>query len=63
MFSIKKLLQLLLLFLAAPDLQFNHTDHNYRCVTRIDLKKEQEKFCNKIWKSGKESGSIVLLRC
>ncbi|XP_013050092.2 WD repeat-containing protein 27 isoform X1 [Anser cygnoides] len=32
------------------------TDHNYRCVARIDLKKEQEKFCNKIWKSGKESG-------
>ncbi|NWZ25789.1 WDR27 protein, partial [Asarcornis scutulata] len=32
------------------------TDHNYRCVARINLKKEQEKFCNKIWKSGKESG-------
>ncbi|NXO39490.1 WDR27 protein, partial [Locustella ochotensis] len=31
-------------------------DHNYRCVTHIDLKKEQEKFCNKVWKSGKEIG-------
>uniref|UniRef100_A0A8C8E6V2 WD repeat domain 27 n=1 Tax=Otus sunia TaxID=257818 RepID=A0A8C8E6V2_9STRI len=29
-------------------------DHNYRCVTHINLKKEQEKFCNKLWKSGKE---------
>ncbi|NWI84461.1 WDR27 protein, partial [Pitta sordida] len=32
------------------------SDHNYRCVTRINLKKEQEKFCNKMWKSGKETG-------
>ncbi|XP_071404074.1 WD repeat-containing protein 27 isoform X5 [Pithys albifrons albifrons] len=31
-------------------------DHNYRCVTHINLKKEQEKFCNKLWKSGKEIG-------
>ncbi|XP_032910950.1 WD repeat-containing protein 27 isoform X4 [Catharus ustulatus] len=30
--------------------------HNYRCVAHIDLKKEQEKFCNKVWKSGKEIG-------
>ncbi|NXI13906.1 WDR27 protein, partial [Irena cyanogastra] len=29
------------------------SDHNYRCVAHIDLKKEQEKFCNKVWKSGK----------
>ncbi|TRZ23999.1 hypothetical protein HGM15179_003171 [Zosterops borbonicus] len=32
------------------------SDHNYRCVAHIDLKKEQEKFCNKMWKSGKELG-------
>ncbi|NXP29001.1 WDR27 protein, partial [Scytalopus superciliaris] len=32
------------------------SDHNYRCVTHINLKKEQEKFCNKVWKSGKEIG-------
>ncbi|XP_074781203.1 WD repeat-containing protein 27 [Athene noctua] len=32
------------------------SDHNYRCVTHINLKKEQEKFCNKMWKSGKERG-------
>ncbi|NXU12440.1 WDR27 protein, partial [Pardalotus punctatus] len=32
------------------------SDHNYRCVARIDLRKEQEKFCNKLWKSGKEIG-------
>ncbi|XP_051667099.1 WD repeat-containing protein 27 isoform X2 [Manacus candei] len=32
------------------------SDHNYRCVTHINLKKEQEKFCNKTWKSGKEIG-------
>ncbi|NXA10928.1 WDR27 protein, partial [Sapayoa aenigma] len=32
------------------------SDHNYRCVTRINLKKEHEKFCNKVWKSGKEAG-------
>ncbi|NWT33672.1 WDR27 protein, partial [Cardinalis cardinalis] len=32
------------------------SDHNYRCVAHIDLKKEQEKFCNKVWKSGKEIG-------
>ncbi|XP_072188457.1 WD repeat-containing protein 27 isoform X2 [Excalfactoria chinensis] len=32
------------------------SDHNYRCVTRIDLKKEQEKFYNKIWKSEEELG-------
>ncbi|NWH33412.1 WDR27 protein, partial [Chloropsis hardwickii] len=24
------------------------SDHNYRCVAHIDLKKEQEKFCNKV---------------
>ncbi|NWS70009.1 WDR27 protein, partial [Crotophaga sulcirostris] len=32
--------------------------HNYRCVARINIKKEQEKFCNKMWKSRKEIGSI-----
>ncbi|KAM9259091.1 LOW QUALITY PROTEIN: WD repeat-containing protein 27 [Cariama cristata] len=32
------------------------SDHNYRCVARINLKKEQEKFCHKVWKSGKETG-------
>ncbi|NXP07435.1 WDR27 protein, partial [Thinocorus orbignyianus] len=32
------------------------SDHNYRHIALIDLKKEQEKFCNKIWKSGKEIG-------
>ncbi|NXA84839.1 WDR27 protein, partial [Thryothorus ludovicianus] len=32
------------------------SDHNYRCVAHIDLKKEQEKFCNKGWKPGKEIG-------
>ncbi|XP_042651565.1 WD repeat-containing protein 27 [Tyto alba] len=32
------------------------SDHNYRCVTHINLKKEQEKFCNKVRKSGKEIG-------
>ncbi|XP_068041241.1 WD repeat-containing protein 27 isoform X1 [Anomalospiza imberbis] len=32
------------------------SDHNYRCVAHIDLKKEQEKFYNKVWKSGKEIG-------
>ncbi|KAM6138614.1 WD repeat-containing protein 27 [Phoenicopterus ruber ruber] len=32
------------------------SDHNYRCVAHINLKKEQEKFCNKVWKSGKEIG-------
>ncbi|NXS88702.1 WDR27 protein, partial [Erpornis zantholeuca] len=32
------------------------SDHNYRCIAHIDLKKEQEKFCNKVWKSGKEIG-------
>ncbi|NXX89287.1 WDR27 protein, partial [Centropus bengalensis] len=31
-------------------------DHNYRFVARINVKKEQEKFCNKVWKSGKETG-------
>ncbi|XP_054018449.1 WD repeat-containing protein 27 [Dryobates pubescens] len=31
-------------------------DHNYRCIAHINLKKEQEKFCNKVWKSGKEIG-------
>ncbi|KAM6126860.1 LOW QUALITY PROTEIN: WD repeat-containing protein 27 [Pterocles gutturalis] len=30
------------------------SDHNYRCVAHINLKKEQEKFCSKLWKSGKE---------
>ncbi|XP_054052137.1 WD repeat-containing protein 27 [Rissa tridactyla] len=30
--------------------------HNYRCVALINLKKEQEKFCNKVWKSGKKIG-------
>ncbi|NXI90128.1 WDR27 protein, partial [Psophia crepitans] len=30
--------------------------HNYRCIAHINLKKEQEKFCNKVWKSGKEIG-------
>uniref|UniRef100_A0A8C9MIW4 WD repeat domain 27 n=1 Tax=Serinus canaria TaxID=9135 RepID=A0A8C9MIW4_SERCA len=39
------------------------SDHNYRCVAHIDLKKEQEKFCNKLWKSGKEIGSTMLLEC
>ncbi|NWW19763.1 WDR27 protein, partial [Falcunculus frontatus] len=24
------------------------SDHNYRCIAHIDLKKEQEKFCNKL---------------
>uniref|UniRef100_A0A8C0F3I7 WD repeat domain 27 n=1 Tax=Bubo bubo TaxID=30461 RepID=A0A8C0F3I7_BUBBB len=38
------------------------SDHNYRCVTHINLKKEQEKFCNKVWKSGKEIGSTLLYR-
>ncbi|NXE80528.1 WDR27 protein, partial [Cochlearius cochlearius] len=33
------------------------SDHNYRCVAHINLKKEQEKFRNKVWKSGKETGS------
>ncbi|XP_074000764.1 WD repeat-containing protein 27 [Numenius arquata] len=32
------------------------TDHNYRCIALINLKKEQEKFCSKVWKSGKEIG-------
>ncbi|NWW44557.1 WDR27 protein, partial [Pedionomus torquatus] len=32
------------------------SDHNYRCIALINLKKEQEKFCNKVWKSGKEIG-------
>ncbi|XP_026651673.2 WD repeat-containing protein 27 isoform X2 [Zonotrichia albicollis] len=32
------------------------SDHNYRCIAHIDLKKEQEKFCNKMWKSGQEIG-------
>ncbi|NXX10814.1 WDR27 protein, partial [Podargus strigoides] len=32
------------------------SDHNYRCVTHINLKKKQEKFCNKVRKSGKEIG-------
>ncbi|XP_039425966.1 WD repeat-containing protein 27 isoform X2 [Corvus cornix cornix] len=32
------------------------SDCNYRCIAHIDLKKEQEKFCNKKWKSGKEIG-------
>ncbi|KAM6280972.1 WD repeat-containing protein 27 [Porphyrio hochstetteri] len=31
-------------------------EHNYRCIARINLKREQEKFCNKVWKSGKEIG-------
>ncbi|NXF87322.1 WDR27 protein, partial [Eubucco bourcierii] len=31
-------------------------DHNYRCIAHINLKKEQEKFCNKVWKSGKDRG-------
>uniref|UniRef100_A0A8C3NDT7 Uncharacterized protein n=1 Tax=Geospiza parvula TaxID=87175 RepID=A0A8C3NDT7_GEOPR len=39
------------------------SDHNYRCVAHIDLKKEQEKFCIKVWKSGKEIGSTMLLEC
>ncbi|NXW54864.1 WDR27 protein, partial [Eurystomus gularis] len=30
--------------------------HNYRCVAHINLKKEQEKFCNRVWKSGTEIG-------
>ncbi|KAK2522600.1 Wdr27 [Columba livia] len=30
--------------------------HNYRCVAHVNLKKEQERFCNKVWKSGKEIG-------
>ncbi|NWV61076.1 WDR27 protein, partial [Malurus elegans] len=32
------------------------SDHNYRCVVHIDLKKEQERFYNKLRKSGKEIG-------
>ncbi|NXL00098.1 WDR27 protein, partial [Mesembrinibis cayennensis] len=32
------------------------SDHNYRCVAHINLKKEQEKFCNKVSKSGKKIG-------
>ncbi|KAK1209354.1 WDR27 protein, partial [Pygoscelis papua] len=32
------------------------SDHNYRCMAHINLKKKQEKFCNKVWKSGKEIG-------
>ncbi|XP_021248597.1 WD repeat-containing protein 27 isoform X3 [Numida meleagris] len=32
------------------------SDHNYRCVARIDLKKEQDKFYNKIRKSEEELG-------
>ncbi|XP_053919206.1 WD repeat-containing protein 27 isoform X3 [Cuculus canorus] len=32
------------------------SDHNYRFVARINLKKKQEKFCNRVWKSGKEIG-------
>ncbi|KFP46257.1 WD repeat-containing protein 27, partial [Cathartes aura] len=32
------------------------SDHDYRCVAHINLKKKQEKFCNKVWKSGKEIG-------
>ncbi|NXO91386.1 WDR27 protein, partial [Certhia brachydactyla] len=32
------------------------SDHNYRCVAHINLKKEQEKFYNKVWKPGKEIG-------
>lgn len=39
------------------------SDHNYRCVAHINLKKAQEKFCNKVWKSGKEIGNTVLLEC
>uniref|UniRef100_A0A663E7M9 WD repeat domain 27 n=1 Tax=Aquila chrysaetos chrysaetos TaxID=223781 RepID=A0A663E7M9_AQUCH len=39
------------------------SDHNYRCIAHINLKKEQEKFCNKVWKSGKEIGNTVLLEC
>ncbi|XP_064014529.1 WD repeat-containing protein 27 [Pogoniulus pusillus] len=27
-------------------------DHHYRCIAHISLKKEQEKFCNKVWQSG-----------
>ncbi|XP_009864079.1 PREDICTED: WD repeat-containing protein 27, partial [Apaloderma vittatum] len=32
------------------------SDHNYRCIARINLKKEQERFCNKMWKSGRAIG-------
>ncbi|XP_010117706.1 PREDICTED: WD repeat-containing protein 27, partial [Chlamydotis macqueenii] len=32
------------------------SDHNYRCIAHINLKKEQEKFCNKVRKSGTEIG-------
>nr|XP_030124202.3 WD repeat-containing protein 27 isoform X5 [Taeniopygia guttata] len=32
------------------------SEHNYRCIAHIDLKKEQEKVCKKVWKSGKEIG-------
>uniref|UniRef100_A0A8C6ZE69 WD repeat domain 27 n=1 Tax=Nothoprocta perdicaria TaxID=30464 RepID=A0A8C6ZE69_NOTPE len=39
------------------------SDHNYRCVTRINLKKEQEKFYNKMGKSGQELGRIALAEC
>ncbi|XP_010197182.2 WD repeat-containing protein 27 [Colius striatus] len=31
------------------------SDHNYRCIAKINLKKEQDKFCNKLWKTGKET--------
>uniref|UniRef100_A0A8B9MFB0 WD repeat domain 27 n=1 Tax=Accipiter nisus TaxID=211598 RepID=A0A8B9MFB0_9AVES len=39
------------------------SDHNYRCVAHINLKKEQEKFCNKVWKSGKEIGQNTSKFC
>uniref|UniRef100_A0A8B9Q6V0 WD repeat domain 27 n=1 Tax=Apteryx owenii TaxID=8824 RepID=A0A8B9Q6V0_APTOW len=39
------------------------SDHNYRCVTRINLKKEQEKFYNKLGNSGQELGRTVFLEC
>ncbi|XP_062497700.1 WD repeat-containing protein 27 [Pezoporus occidentalis] len=32
------------------------SDHNYRCVTHINLKKKQEKFYTEMLKSGKEIG-------
>uniref|UniRef100_A0A8D0KVP3 WD repeat domain 27 n=1 Tax=Strix occidentalis caurina TaxID=311401 RepID=A0A8D0KVP3_STROC len=60
MFSVRRLLLLLLLFLQLWIFSLI-SDHNYRCVTHINLKKEQEKFCNKVWKSGKEIGSTVII--
>uniref|UniRef100_A0A8C6N757 Uncharacterized protein n=1 Tax=Melopsittacus undulatus TaxID=13146 RepID=A0A8C6N757_MELUD len=35
------------------------SDHNYRCVTHINLKKKQEKFYTEVLKSGKEIGNTL----